>query len=185
MPTGREEHPPNPNLKLQASPESLKRCLVSTSRVRLVADIKFESITDPPNVWKKTFQNHICSPASYTHSLFVGCREVVTAGGGEAGGRIRTFTNVVQFKVWGSTTDCQAETEGLPVPLLQLLLPRVYMHRWRISMTRMGPSLNGLRFRRFITGSTSRSPFSLRRNHCLAWDPIYTGKYIANFNRIF
>jgi hypothetical protein len=94
---------------LHDQPETLRRCsLVAKSwvpraRKHLFADVKFDSAFRL-DLWKKTFLDPSNSPARYTHSLFVGCSQVVTEADAEEGGWIRTFSRVSRLAVEANPT---------------------------------------------------------------------------------
>jgi len=86
-------------------------CLVSKSwvpraRRRLFADIHFQT---PENLesWKKTFPDPPISPAYYAKLLWIGCPQVVTAEGAEAGGWIASFTSVEHLELGGQDTQAR------------------------------------------------------------------------------
>ncbi|KAF9644356.1 hypothetical protein BDM02DRAFT_3122058 [Thelephora ganbajun] len=78
-------------------------CLVSKSwvprtRKHLFANIKFHSTANLES-WKKAFPDHSSSPAYHTHTLLVGCPEVITNADAEDGGWVRSFSRVIQLGV--------------------------------------------------------------------------------------
>ena len=85
-------------------PKALRKCcLVSKSwipraRKHIFADIQFRSANDLKS-WKQTFPDPANSPAFHTHTLFVGCPQVIEDADGGEGGWIRTFSRVERLTV--------------------------------------------------------------------------------------
>ena len=85
-------------------------CLVSKSwiprtREHLFAWIDFQTRRSPRlQQWKKAFPDSSTSPAHYAKYLAIGCPQLVTEAGGEAGNWIASFSSVEELKLggWGS-----------------------------------------------------------------------------------
>ncbi|KAF9645554.1 hypothetical protein BDM02DRAFT_495077 [Thelephora ganbajun] len=90
--------------------DTLERCcLVSRSwvprtRKHLFADIKF-LYSDDLERWKRTFPDPSRYPTHHTHTLTIGCPEVVTAADAQEGGWIRAFSNVTRLEVLSGLRD--------------------------------------------------------------------------------
>ena len=92
---------------LRGDKETLKQCsLVSKQWVPCCRRYLFDAveITSFENLegWKKTFPESAESPACYARSLRVDPTHLVTAGGGVDGDLIKSFTRVVQLKLWNN-----------------------------------------------------------------------------------
>ncbi|KAF9645262.1 hypothetical protein BDM02DRAFT_604398 [Thelephora ganbajun] len=92
---------------LRNKQDTLERCcLVSRSwvprtRKHLFADIGF-LYPDYLVRWKRAFPDPSRSPGYHTHTLTIGCPEVVTTADAQEGGWIRAFSNVIQLVVLSS-----------------------------------------------------------------------------------
>ncbi|KAF9642424.1 hypothetical protein BDM02DRAFT_3124560, partial [Thelephora ganbajun] len=104
---------------LHNEPDTLERCcLVSRSwvprtRKHLFADIKF-LYSDDLERWKKAFPDPSGSPTHHTHTLTVGCLQVVTVTDAQEGGWIRAFSNVTRLVLGGTRELCDSAVSLVP-----------------------------------------------------------------------
>ena len=107
-------------------------CLVSKSFIPRTQRYLFEYIKiEFPSgfeAWKRTFPDLANSPAHHTRSLLLDCKEVFTTEDTEAGGWIRSFTNVVRLEVWNIEKNFDLDPFRVlsSVKSLRLVLPEAF-----------------------------------------------------------
>jgi len=110
-------------------------CLVSKSwiprtRRHIFANIYFQTAKDLES-WKKTFPDPSISPACYAKLLWIGCPQVITAGGAEAGDWIASFTSVEHLELGGQ--DTQARGWEVAFALFHRFSPAIKSIRMKMS----------------------------------------------------
>ncbi|KAF9645260.1 hypothetical protein BDM02DRAFT_3120483, partial [Thelephora ganbajun] len=93
-------------------------CLVSRSwvprtRKHLFANIKLLGIHHLER-WKRAFPDSSRSPVHYTHTLTIGCPEVVTVADAQEGGWIPAFSNVTRLVLGGTRDLCDSAVSLVP-----------------------------------------------------------------------
>jgi hypothetical protein len=89
---------------LHDAQDALRNCCLTSkswvprTRKHLFVDVAFLTPKSLQS-WKEIFPDPSVSPAHYAKTLFVGCTEVVTAAGVEAGGWIRAFSRVEHLEI--------------------------------------------------------------------------------------
>ena len=117
--SGRSQHAPSPRLPpeisdyivdlLHGEQEVLKRCCllskpwIPRARKHLFGRIQFDRPADV-YAWKKAFPDPASSPGYHTHSLFIGCVDIITVADAEESSWIRAFPNVARLIVWTQGT---------------------------------------------------------------------------------
>ena len=88
---------------------TLKQCCLTSkswiprTRKHLFAEVVFQSVANLES-WKQTFPDNSDSPAFYTHTLLIGCLEVVVIADAGEDGWIRAFSRVTALELHANRT---------------------------------------------------------------------------------